>query len=80
MAAESVLPPSLVELIEKVRQPLFQPIYDLEVPRLAVSRVVLPGDAAFVGRPHCGMGVTRAPADAWQLANSLSRTRTSMAP
>ncbi len=71
-AARAVLAPQFFEIIEKVRQPIFQPIYDLEVPRLAFGRIALLGDAAFVGRPHCGMGVTKAAGDAMQLAKSLS--------
>ncbi|MES2631399.1 MAG: FAD binding domain-containing protein [Pseudomonadota bacterium] len=70
-AASSVLAPQFCEVVEKVRQPMFQPIYDLEVPQLAFGRVALLGDAAFVGRPHCGMGVTKAAGDAMQLASSL---------
>jgi 2-polyprenyl-6-methoxyphenol hydroxylase-like FAD-dependent oxidoreductase len=30
------------------------------------------GDAAFVARPHCGMGVTKAGADAVALADALA--------
>lgn len=70
-AANSVLAPQFREVVDKVGQPLFQPIYDLEVPRLAFGRTALLGDAAFVGRPHCGMGVTKAAGDAMQLASSL---------
>jgi 2-polyprenyl-6-methoxyphenol hydroxylase-like FAD-dependent oxidoreductase len=70
-AANSVLAPQFREVVDKVRQPMFQPIYDLEVPRLAFGRIALLGDAAFVGRPHCGMGVTKAAGDAMQLASSL---------
>ena len=71
-AANSVLAPQFCEVVDKVRQPMFQPIYDLQVPRLAFGRIALLGDAAFVGRPHCGMGVTKAAGDAMQLASSLS--------
>ena len=71
-AAKAILAPQFSELVEKVRQPMFQPIYDLEVPRTVFGRVVLLGDAAFVGRPHCGMGGTKAAGDAMQLTKSLS--------
>jgi len=73
-AANQVLAPQFSELVNKVRQPMFQPIYDLAVPRMAFGRVALIGDAAFVGRPHCGMGVTKAAGDAMQLIASLSVT------
>jgi 2-polyprenyl-6-methoxyphenol hydroxylase-like FAD-dependent oxidoreductase len=71
-AAGKVLAPQFSEVIDKARQPIFQPIYDLEVPRLAFGRIALLGDAAFVGRPHCGMGVTKAAGDAMQLVASLA--------
>jgi 2-polyprenyl-6-methoxyphenol hydroxylase-like FAD-dependent oxidoreductase len=71
-AAGAVLAPQFCELVEKVQQPMFQAIYDLEVPRLAFGRIALLGDAAFVVRPHCGMGVTKAAGDALQLAMSLA--------
>ena len=71
-AASTILAPQFSELVEKVRIPMFQPIYDLEVPRLVFGRIALLGDAAFVGRPHCGMGVTKAADDAMQLVTSLS--------
>ncbi|MEX3959759.1 FAD binding domain-containing protein [Trinickia sp. EG282A] len=73
-AARSLLAPQFAEIVEKTRMPLFQPIYDLEVPQLAFGRLALLGDAAFVARPHCGMGVTKAAGDALQLAKSLSTT------
>jgi 2-polyprenyl-6-methoxyphenol hydroxylase-like FAD-dependent oxidoreductase len=39
---------------------------------MTFGRVALIGDAAFVGRPHVGLGVTKAVADAKCLADSLS--------
>jgi 2-polyprenyl-6-methoxyphenol hydroxylase-like FAD-dependent oxidoreductase len=41
-----------------------------------MGRVVLLGDAAFVGRPHCGMGVTKAAEDAVALAQALADAQT----
>lgn len=70
-AADRVLTPQFAEIVRLTRQPFFQPIYDLESPRLAFGRVVLVGDAAFVARPHCGMGVTKAAGDAVALADAL---------
>ena len=35
--------------------------------------MALLGDAAFVARPHCGMGVTKAGSDAAALVRSLQR-------
>ena len=53
---------------ERRAQPFLQPIYDLDSPRMAFGRVALLGDAAFVARPHVGMGVTKAGDDAMALA------------
>lgn len=70
--ARALLPPELAGLVER-SQPFFQAIFDVESPRLAVGRAVLLGDAAFVARPHVGMGVTKAALDALSLANSLEK-------
>ena len=42
--------------------------------RLVFGRTVLLGDAAFVARPHVGMGVTKAASDAMALADALRET------
>ncbi len=72
-AADTVLAPQFAEIVHKAHQPFFQPIYDLESPQLAFGRVALLGDAAFVARPHCGMGVTKAAADARALTQALTQ-------
>jgi 2-polyprenyl-6-methoxyphenol hydroxylase-like FAD-dependent oxidoreductase len=71
-AAERVLAPQFATLVRLTTQPFFQPIYDLETPRMAIGRVALIGDAAFVARPHVGAGVTKAGLDASALAAALS--------
>jgi 2-polyprenyl-6-methoxyphenol hydroxylase-like FAD-dependent oxidoreductase len=68
------LSPQFAELVAKTAQPFIQPIYDLTVDRMAAGRLALVGDAAFVGRPHCGMGVTKAAQDAAVLAEVLDQT------
>jgi 2-polyprenyl-6-methoxyphenol hydroxylase-like FAD-dependent oxidoreductase len=70
--ARALLPPELAELVER-SQPFFQAIFDVESPRLAVGRAALLGDAAFVARPHVGMGVTKAALDALCLSLSLEK-------
>ena len=40
---------------------------------MIVGRVALLGDAAFVARPHVGMGTTKAAGDARALADHLAR-------
>jgi 2-polyprenyl-6-methoxyphenol hydroxylase-like FAD-dependent oxidoreductase len=71
-AAARMLAPQFVEVVEKTAQPFFQPIYDLESPRVVAGRVALIGDAAFVARPHLGLGVSKAAADAVALADAVA--------
>jgi 2-polyprenyl-6-methoxyphenol hydroxylase-like FAD-dependent oxidoreductase len=70
-AARDTLSPQLAEVVRFTRQPFFQPIFDVESPRMALGRVALAGDAAFVARPHVGMGVTKGAGDAIALVESL---------
>ena len=72
-AARALLAPQFAEIIEKTAQPFLQPIHDLTSERLAFGRVALMGDAAFVARPHVGMGVTKAAEDAMALIDALAR-------
>jgi 2-polyprenyl-6-methoxyphenol hydroxylase-like FAD-dependent oxidoreductase len=72
--ARKVLAPQCVQVIELTPQPLFQAIFDLESPRMFHKRAALLGDAAFVARPHVGMGVTKAALDAECLADALVAT------
>lgn len=69
--AERLLAPEFFEIVNLTRQPFLQPIVDLEVPYMASKRIVLLGDAAYVARPHTGMGVTKAAGDAVTLANAI---------
>jgi len=70
--AEEVLAPQFNEMVGLCEMPFLQPIYDLEVPRMALGRVALVGDAAFVARPHIGAGVAKAADDALALAEALA--------
>lgn len=70
--AREVLAPQCARVVELVPQLFFQAIFDLVPPRMVDGRVVLLGDAAFVARPHVGMGVTKAAFDAECLADSLA--------
>jgi 2-polyprenyl-6-methoxyphenol hydroxylase-like FAD-dependent oxidoreductase len=69
--AAALLAPPIARIVEQSR-PFFQAIFDVESPRMAVGRVALLGDAAFVARPHVGMGVTKAALDAVSLAKSIA--------
>ena len=70
--ARALLAPQIAEIVGQVTEPFFQPIFDLESPRLVFGRVVLLGDAAFVARPHVGAGVTKAALDAQSLAQAIA--------
>ncbi len=52
---------------------MLQPIYDVESIRIAFGQVALLGDAAFVARPHVGIGVLKAAQDARALAAAVGR-------
>jgi len=70
-AARQLLAPQFAEMLEKTAQPFLQPIYDCISPQMTFGRVALMGDAAFVARPHVGMGVTKAAEDAIALTNCI---------
>ena len=72
-AARRLLAPQFAEIIDKTAQPFLQPIYDVSSDQIAFDRVVLMGDAAFVARPHVGMGVTKAAQDAMALADCIAQ-------
>lgn len=71
-AARATLAPQFAEVLEKTAVPFLQPIYDLASPQLAFGRIALLGDAAFVARPHVGMGVAKAADDALALARAIA--------
>lgn len=72
-AAGNCLAPQFAEVVSHTKMPFFQPIFDLESPAMAFGRVALLGDAAFVARPHCGMGVTKAAGDAAALVDCVTQ-------
>ena len=69
--ARELLAPQIAAIVERTDQVFFQAIFDLESPRMALGRVALLGDAAFVARPHVGLGVTKAALDAECLAREI---------
>lgn len=71
-AARQLLAPQFAEMIEKTAQPFLQPIYDCVSPQMTFGRVAMMGDAAFVARPHVGMGVTKAAEDAIALTDCIA--------
>jgi len=70
--AETFMSDPLLKVLRSIKNAFFTPIYDLASPSMIFGRVVLIGDAAFVGRPHVGMGVTKGAADAKGLADALA--------
>lgn len=66
-----LLPPLFARTIPAMKSLFVQPIFDLENENLNFGRVTLVGDAAFVARPHCGAGVSKAAADAVALFEAL---------
>jgi len=70
--AERLLAPQFRTITRLMDEPVLQPIYDLETPRMAFGRVAVIGDAAFVARPHVGAGVSKASDDALALADALA--------
>lgn len=71
--AKRLMPRSFAAAIEATTHPFVQGIFDYESERMVSRRVVLVGDAAFVVRPHTGMGIAKAAADALALRRQLSR-------
>jgi 2-polyprenyl-6-methoxyphenol hydroxylase-like FAD-dependent oxidoreductase len=69
--AERLLAPQFRQIVRLIEEPILQPIYDLESPRMAFGRVAIVGDAAFVARPHVAAGVSKAADDAAALARAL---------
>jgi 2-polyprenyl-6-methoxyphenol hydroxylase-like FAD-dependent oxidoreductase len=71
-AAERLVAPQFRAIARLMDEPVLQPIYDLETPRMAFGRVAIIGDAAFVARPHVGAGVSKACEDAAALADAVA--------
>jgi 2-polyprenyl-6-methoxyphenol hydroxylase-like FAD-dependent oxidoreductase len=72
--ASDVFAPQISQLVHLAHEPFFQAIFDMESPCVARGRVALLGDAAFVARPHVGMGTTKASLDARYLADAIVRS------
>lgn len=70
--AHSLLPPLFADVIERMEGMYVQAIYDLQSAQMGRRQVAVIGDAAFVARPHCGAGVSKAADDAASLADTLA--------
>ncbi len=69
--ARRLLPEIFSDVIVRMEGMFFQAIHDLESETIARGRAAVIGDAAFVARPHCGAGVSKAAADAVGLTDAL---------
>jgi 2-polyprenyl-6-methoxyphenol hydroxylase-like FAD-dependent oxidoreductase len=66
-----LFPPIFASVIARMEGMFVQAIYDLESDLMGRGRIAIIGDAAFVARPHCGAGVSKAADDAASLASAL---------
>lgn len=71
--ARKHLAPPIAEVVARVPEPFVQAVFDIEVPRMAVGRACLLGDAAFAVRPHAAAGTAKAAEDGWVLASELEK-------
>ncbi|MGI9520089.1 MAG: FAD-dependent oxidoreductase [Hyphomicrobiaceae bacterium] len=71
--AQSILASQFAEVLLKTARPFIQPVFDLTTPRMSFGSVAVVGDAAFVARPHVGMGVTKAADDAIALVDCCEK-------
>ena len=71
--AREILAPQYAEILEKTPSPFLQAIYDVRSEQIVFGRIALMGDAAFVGRPHVGMGVTKAGDEAMVIARHIAK-------
>ncbi|HKM69476.1 MAG TPA: FAD binding domain-containing protein [Stellaceae bacterium] len=72
-AAVRDLPPPFRMLVDATHEPFLQSIQDLSVRRMAIGRIALIGDAAFIPRPHTAASTAKAAANALGLADALKR-------
>jgi 2-polyprenyl-6-methoxyphenol hydroxylase-like FAD-dependent oxidoreductase len=70
--AHRVFAPMFADVIACMPGMFVQAIYDLESDVMGRGRVAIIGDAAFVARPHCGAGVSKAADDAASLSTALN--------
>jgi 2-polyprenyl-6-methoxyphenol hydroxylase-like FAD-dependent oxidoreductase len=72
-AAARHLPAAYRALVAATREPFLQTIQDLSVRRMAVGRIALVGDAAFIPRPHTAASTAKAAGNALALVDALKR-------
>jgi len=70
--AHREMPENFHEAVMRADSITVQPIYDVDNDHITFGNIALIGDAAFVARPHVGVGVLKAGQDALALANALA--------
>ena len=70
-AAADRMPKNFQEAVFRASSTIFQAIYDVRSDHIYKENITLIGDAAFVARPHVGVGVLKAAQDAVALAETL---------
>jgi 2-polyprenyl-6-methoxyphenol hydroxylase-like FAD-dependent oxidoreductase len=70
--ARHLFPTVFATVIARMESMFVQAIYDLESDMMGRGRIAIIGDGAFVARPHCGAGVSKAADDAASLVDALS--------
>ena len=70
--AHREMPENFHEAVMRADSTTVQPIYDVDNDHITFGNIALIGDAAFVARPHVGVGVLKAGQDALALANALA--------
>jgi 2,6-dihydroxypyridine 3-monooxygenase len=71
-AAGRALPRAVADVVTATEQPFIQVVFDVEVPRMAVGRIALVGDAAFAARPHAAAGSAKAAEDGYRLGAAMA--------
>jgi len=70
--AAATLPHEAAAIVTGTEHPFIQAVMDVESPAMAVGRVCILGDAAFVARPHAAAGTAKAAENAWTLAEAIA--------
>ena len=70
--AGATLPHEVAAVVTGTEHPFIQAVMDVESPAMAVGRVCILGDAAFVARPHAAAGTAKAAENAWTLAEAIA--------
>jgi len=70
--AMAALPQEAATIVTATEHPFIQAVMDVESPAMALGRVCILGDAAFVARPHAAAGTAKAAENAWTLAEAIA--------